>query len=277
MVHAHSGRKPVSFYLVAFVGLCVVAAAKPEEFPPPPDVAGPPADSKKTASGLAYRVLSPGTGQQRPTVEDTVEVHYTGWSTDGRMFDSSVKRGAPVRFQVTGVIKGWTEALQAMAVGERRRLWVPAHLAYGASASEGRPGGMLVFDIELLGITGQPRAPEDVAGPPKTARKTKTGLAYRVLQRGKGKRHPKPEDTVEVHYTGWTPDGKMFDNSVGRLEPPRFLVSGAIPGWTEGLQLMVVGDKIRFWIPAKLAYGASPNTDRPKGTVVFDLELLSIR
>src|SRR5215216_6159826 len=126
-------------------------AAKPDGFPPPPDLAAPPADAAKTASGLATRVLARGDGKQRPTVNDTVEIHYTGWAADGHMFDSSVKRGAPVRFQVGGVIKGWTEALQLMVVGESRRLWVPAALGYGDSAGAGRPAGKLVFDIELLG------------------------------------------------------------------------------------------------------------------------------
>ena len=83
--------------------------------------------------------------------------------------------------------------------------------------------------------------------------------------KGNGKQHPKPDSTVEAHFTGWTPDGKMFDTSIGRLEPPEFLVSGGIAGWTEGLQLMVVGDKFRFWIPGKLAYDASPRSDSTEG------------
>jgi FKBP-type peptidyl-prolyl cis-trans isomerase len=259
------------------VAVACVAAAKPGDLPPPADVAAPPADAVRTASGLATRVLHPGTGKQHPTVDDTVEVHYTGWTTDGAMFDSSVKRGAPVRFPVGGVIKGWTEALQLMVEGEQRRLWIPAALAYGDSAGGGRPSGMLVFDLELLAITSTPRPPEDVAAPPRNAKRTKSGLAYRVLRRGKGKQHPKPDSTVEAHFTGWTPDGKLFDTSVGRLEPPEFLVNGGIAGWTEGLQLMVVGDKFRFWIPGKLAHDASPRADSPKGALVYDIELLSIR
>jgi FKBP-type peptidyl-prolyl cis-trans isomerase len=182
-----------------------------------------------------------------------------------------------VRFPVGGVIKGWTEALQLMVAGEKRRLWIPANLAYGDAAGGGRPSGMLVFDVELLAITSAPRAPEDVAAPPKTAKRTKSGLAYRVLKKGSGKRHPKPDSTVEAHFTGWTPDGKVFDSSAGRLEPPEFLVNGGIAGWAEGLQLMTVGDKFRFWIPGKLAYDGAPRPDSPKGMVVFDIELLSIR
>ena len=96
-------------------------------------------------------------------------------------------------------------------------------------------------------------------------------------KKGTGKRAPEADSTVEAHYTGWTPDGKMFDSSLGRFEPPEFIVNGGITGWTEGLQLMVVGDKFRFWIPGKLAHDTSPVPDMPKGMLVFDIELLSIR
>ncbi|HLK91596.1 MAG TPA: FKBP-type peptidyl-prolyl cis-trans isomerase, partial [Polyangia bacterium] len=181
----------------------------PDDLPPPDDVKAPPADAKKTDSGLAYKVLKPGTGKEKPTPADTVEVHYTGWTTDGRMFDSSVKRGQPAHFPVGAVIKGWTEGLQLMTVGEKTRFWIPAGLAYGDTPGGGRPAGMLVFDVELLGITAPPKTPEDVAAPPKSAKKTKSGIAYRVLKKGTGKEHPTAQSTVEVHYTGWTTDGRM--------------------------------------------------------------------
>jgi FKBP-type peptidyl-prolyl cis-trans isomerase len=252
-------------------------APAPGDLPAPPDVKAPPADAAKTQSGLASKVLKPGTGKEKPTASDSVEVHYTGWTTDGHMFDSSVKRGQPARFPVGGVIKGWTEGLQLMTVGEKRRFWIPADLAYGESAGGGRPSGMLVFDVELLGITSPPKVPEDVAAAPKNAKKTKSGIAYQVLKKGTGKVHPKASDTVEVHYTGWTTDGKMFDSSVARGQPATFPLGAVIPGWTEGVQLMVVGEKTRFWIPGNLAYDNSPRPGAPKGTLVFDIELLGIK
>ncbi len=114
-------------------------AAKPAApdgtaIPAPSDVAAPPADAQKTASGLASKVLAPGSGDKKPSASDKVKVHYTGWTTDGKMFDSSVQRGNPATFDVKGVIAGWTEGLQLMTVGERRRLWIPEKLAY-----QGRP------------------------------------------------------------------------------------------------------------------------------------------
>ena len=116
----------------------------------PPDVAAPPADALKTSSGLATRVLKPGTGSRRPGPHDPVTVHYTGWTTDGRMFDSSVARNEPATFKVDEVIPGWTEALQLMVEGEKRRLWIPEKLAY--AGAPGEPAGMLVFDVELIRI-----------------------------------------------------------------------------------------------------------------------------
>jgi peptidylprolyl isomerase len=107
-----------------------------------------PADAKRTASGLAYKVIKPGIGGRHPNSSSTVTVHYTGWTTDGKMFDSSVARGMPISFPLDGVIKGWTEGLQLMVTGEKTRLWIPDTLAYKGDPT--KPQGMLVFDVELL-------------------------------------------------------------------------------------------------------------------------------
>jgi FKBP-type peptidyl-prolyl cis-trans isomerase len=227
--------------------------------------------------------LTKGTGKDRPKPEDRVKVNYTGWtSSDGEMFDSSIPRGEPATFGVSQVIAGWTEALQLMVAGEKRRIWIPAKLAYGDKPQMGgQPSGDLVFDVELLEIMSAPKAPEvpaDVKAAPKNATKTASGLAYRVLTKGTGKQKPAATDRVSVHYSGWTPDGKMFDSSVTRGEPTTFPLNRVIPGWTEGVQLMVVGDKYRFWIPASLAYGDKPaRPGAPAGPLVFDVELLAIQ
>ena len=141
------------FVLVAVLLAGCSSTSTPAErpgLPPPSDVAAPPPDSVKAPSGLSTRVLQPGTGQRHPRTSDTVVVHYTGWTTDGKMFDSSVQRGQPSEFRVDGVIRGWTEGLQMMVEGEKRRLWVPESLAY--QGQRGQPQGMLVFDVELVDI-----------------------------------------------------------------------------------------------------------------------------
>ena len=121
-----------------------------EPIPAPADVAGPPSDALRTGTGLAYRVLQEGTGET-PTIADRVNVHYTGWTTDGEMFDSSVARGVSVTFPVNAVIDGWIEGLQLMKEGGQYRLWIPEALAYRGVS--GRPAGMLVFDIELITVS----------------------------------------------------------------------------------------------------------------------------
>lgn len=126
------------------------AAATSAGIPAPPDVAAPPADAATTPSGLASKVLTPGTGTQHPRPNSTVTVHYTGWSTNGIMFDSSVQSGQPATFGLDQVIPGWTQGVQMMVTGEKRRFWIPAKLAYEGSPD--KPQGMLVFDIELIRI-----------------------------------------------------------------------------------------------------------------------------
>ena len=127
-----------------------------QDIPAPPDVAAPPADASRTASGLASKILQIGFSNVRPSLRSKVRVHYTGWTTDGKMFDSSVVRGEPLEFDVTGVIPGWTEGLQLMVVGEKRRFWIPGALAYDpvpdTPGAPPPPKGMLVFDVELIAV-----------------------------------------------------------------------------------------------------------------------------
>jgi peptidylprolyl isomerase len=260
-----------AFALAVALGATVIAQQNPAftPIPAPANVAAPPADAAKTPSGLASLVLQPGTGKTRPLANDLVTVNYTGWTTDGKMFDSSFARSFPL----DRVIKGWGEGVQLMVVGEKRRFWIPQAIAYNGMA--GRPAGMLVFDIELLDVNPNPATPPpDVAAPPADAKRTASGLAYKSLRAGKGGAQPTEKSEVTVHYTGWTTDGKMFDTSVDKGQPISFPLGGVIAGWTEGLQHMTVGEKMRFWIPEKLAYkGERP----PRGMLVFDVELISFK
>jgi FKBP-type peptidyl-prolyl cis-trans isomerase len=228
----------VAFALVVSVAVVAQQPRAKEPIAAPSDVAAPPADAEKTASGLAFKVLQKGTGTTKPTAQEMAVVHYSGWTTDGKMFDSSVARGTPNTFAVGGLIKGFSEGLQLMTVGEKRRLWVPQDLAY--RGQPGRAAGMLVFDVELLEILPDPSvAPADVAAPPSDAKRTPSGLSYKVLRPGTGTTHPERRSQVTVHYTGWTTDGKMFDSSVKRGQPTSFGLDEVIAGWTEGVQLMV--------------------------------------
>jgi peptidylprolyl isomerase len=254
---------------LAFVLVASTAAGQTESIPAPPDVKAPPADATKTASGLATKVLKPAAGNDHPTAEDLVTIHYSGWTADGKMFDSSVARKAPSTFPVNRVIPGFSEGIRLMVPGEKRRLWIPEALAY--KGQPGRPAGMLVFDVELIDMPNRP--PADVKAPPADAKKTASGISYKVLKPGLNARRPRLTNHVTVHYTGWTTDGKMFDSSVVRGEPSTFALDQVIKGWTEGVQLMAEGEKTRFWIPENLAYGGK---SAPYGMLVFDIELIKI-
>jgi peptidylprolyl isomerase len=114
----------------------------------PPDVAAPPKDAIVTPSGLAYKILHEGYGKTHPKPGDHVFVHYSGWTTDGKLFDSSVVKGAALDLPVAGGIAGWTEGIQLMTAGTKARFWMPPKLAYAGVPD--KPQGMVVFDVELF-------------------------------------------------------------------------------------------------------------------------------
>lgn len=257
--------------LLLLFGLSAAVSAQ-EAPPPPPDLKAPPAEAERSDTGLAWRVLDEGEGEEHPAPGDFVEVHYTGWLADGSVFDSSEARGASVVLPLDVLIPGWIEGLRGMVEGERRRLWIPEALAYGGA--EGKPAGMLVFDVSLLEILRMPPTPEDVAEIPADAERSRSGLAWKVLAPGTGERTPTKKSRVEVHYTGWTTDGERFDSSIPTGRPASFRLDAVIKGWQEGLQLMQEGERRRFWIPKKLAYRGAPG--KPEGMLVFDVELIHI-
>ena len=244
----------------------------------PKDVAAAPSDAEVTASGLASKILQVGEGDQRPCPRDTVEVHYSGWMINGKLFDSSVSRGETTSFPLNQVIPGWTEGLQLMVVGEKRRFWIPADLAYGETPSRaGAPSGDLTFDVELFSIEVAPEAPEAPTElkAPETAEKSESGLASQLLEEGEGGDKPGPSDVVVAHFNGWLEDGTLLESTVMNGKPAQFkLDQVTIKGWVEGLQLMTKGERRRFWIPAALGFGENPPPGAPKGDLIFDFQLL---
>jgi peptidylprolyl isomerase len=244
------------------------------DIPAPPDVAAPPADATASPSGLVSRqVVAAGGGTERVMDGDIVTVQYSAWTADGRLFDSSRARSMPDLFPLPRVMPGWRECVLLMTVGETRRCWVPQELAY--KGQEGKPAGTVVFDIELLDTRRPPTVPPpDVAAPPADAARTPSGIAYRVMKRGTGTERPTAQSGVTVHYTGWTTDGKMFDSTVAKGRAVTLELNNVIAGWTEGMQLMVEGERTRFWIPEHLAYKRARGS--PRGMLVFDVDLLRI-
>jgi len=254
--------------------LVILALALPlfaavEKPAPPADLTNPPADAERMENGLITKKLAEGTGKVKLTDEDIARVRVTVWKSDGTL----VQHVPPPQSMVLSVekmIPGWGLAAQQMVAGEKRRAWIPSALTKGKLKE-----GMLVIDTELVEIVERPVVPADVGGPPADSTKTASGLSYKVLRSGIGTVHPKRNSTVVVHYTGWSTDGVMFDSSVLRGNPAEFALTDVIKGWTEGLQLMVKGEKTRFWVPASLAYAGDKS--KPQGMLVFDVELIDIK
>jgi len=243
-----------------FISLQVSAAAKA------PASGEAPANAVESASGMQYVVLNgakPGAATLKP---DFFEYRMTIWLKDqnGKYIakDSGVLRS---NFKtVVQTSPALARAALMSPVGETRRWWfsVPG----GASQSQ-------IVDLTVLGNIDPAPAPSDVAAVPANANKTATGLAYRVIKKGSGGGHPTIQSTITIDYSGWTPDGKLFDSSLTRGEKAVFPLNGLISGWQEGVTLMSPGDTYRFWIPGHLACDSIPNASGPKGMLVFDVTL----
>src|SRR4029453_7430395 len=139
---------------VALFAAAGASAQRLPDVPAPADLANPPAEALRSPSGLISRIVTPGTGTEAPQESDFVTVHSTGWTSEGRLFDSSYARSMPRLFALNRVMPGWRECVLLMRVGEIRRCWVPQELAFNGQA--GRPAGTVVFDIELLDVRRNP-------------------------------------------------------------------------------------------------------------------------
>lgn len=254
------------------IALVFAAAVTMKPAPaPPPDLTAPPADAQKSADGLVSKQLEAGTSAEHPGKGDYLHIRYAVWkASDGSVVDYTRTEGTSF-VEAAKLLPGMREMFEQMTPGERRRAWIPASLGAGKIAA----GETFVVDGQLVDVVHPPTAPADVAAPPADATKTPSGLAYKVLLPGSGTVHPKGRSTVVVHYSGWTTDGQMFDSSVLRGEPAELGLDKVIPGWTEGIQLMTEGEKVRFWIPQKIAYRGQQGM--PAGMLVFDVELIKIK
>ncbi len=239
-----------------------------------PKPAMPPLDAKewkKAKSGVETWDVKEGKGAQA-TATSKLKVHYTGWLTNGEIFDSSLVRKEPIEFDLGSLIKGWQEGIPGMKVGGVRRLKIPPELAYGARARPKIPANStLVFEIELLAAEEKPMMPSLEA---KEWKKLDNGLEIWDVKEGQGEA-VKPGGTVTVHYTGWLTNGKQFDSSVGG-QPISFPLKNVIKGWQEGIPGMKPGGIRRLKIPADLGYGArGAGSDIPPNSVlVFEVQLI---
>ncbi len=252
----------------------------------PPDVAAAPPDAQVTPSGLAMKVLQPGTDTEHPVANDCVTVSFIAWKTDGTLFSTSTTMNDADVLCLNDSIMGIAEALQQMVVGEKRRLWIPEDLTFHEGhhhvqrrpEDEEPPHKDLTFDLQLLSILKAPPTPQDLTQAPPNATRTSSGLAYLVLKPGTGTLHPSVTSKVMAHFTAWRSDGRIFETTVMTNHPALVTVASAPLGLREAIDSMVVGEKARFWIPAALAFGEKPsNRFNPPGDLVYEIELLSVQ
>src|ERR1051326_7685907 len=230
-----------------------------------------------SASGLKYTFLKFGDGAQ---VEkgDNVSVNYVGKLTNDTVFDSSYPRKQPFSFKVgqKQAIEGWDEGLQLMHVGDSAKLVVPSALGYGdRQIGNIPPGSTLVFTIKV-GSDNPGVKPFDVTK--KDTVKLPSGVKYITIEKGKGEKL-KEGDIVTVRYSGYMPDGKMFDSSVERGDSLKYNLGKGLKGLDEGIEHMMVGGKARIVVPYMLAWGEQgrPGLIPPKTDVIFDIELLNAK
>jgi FKBP-type peptidyl-prolyl cis-trans isomerase len=237
----------------------------------PKHLTAPAPGAKKTESGVSYVILKPGTGDPIGA-EDTAEIHLTVWDSTGRMFDSTRVREKTQTMQPAKAPDWLQEVILQLNKGASARGWVPADQV--PKNLPGGPEGMLVYEVEVVDVKSPPKAPDDVAAPPKDAQKSPRGVFYKVLEKGDSDVHASVDKNFKAHYTGWTTDGKMFDSSVVKGRPIEFPLNQMIEGWKDAIPLMAIGDRFRLWIPEELAYKGQPG--RPAGMLVFDVELLGV-
>lgn len=246
----------------------------------PYDVTG--LDTISLDSGLKYIEVKRVKKGVRAKDGDRVYVNYTGYFTNGKVFDASYDRGEPLVLVLgrNQVITGWEMGLQGMREGEERRLLIPYQLAYGEKGRGSIPAKSdLIFDVEMMKV--EPDAipkPFDISG--KDTITTKSGLKYVIVKKTDGEKVV-PGDTVILDYVVYFPDGKILESTYERNDS-LIIVAGKpmmIPGIMEAVELLRKGEKARFIIPYKLAFGEAgrPPVIPAKTDLIFDVYLRNIR
>lgn len=241
-------------------------------------------DTVTMSNGLKYIVIKENKLAEKSAMGTNVTLHYSCFFKDGLLIDSSVEGGQPrtVKMGTGQLIKALEDGIALMHKGDKVKFYVPSRLGYGESGHPPiiPPNSDLIFDIEIIDV--QPViAPAlfDIKG--KEAKITASGLKYYEIFKSNSAVKAPPGSKVNVHYSGYLADGKMFDSSVERNEPFEFVLGKGqvIQGWDEGIALMNVGDKLRLIIPYFLAYGEQgrPPMIPAKAELTFDVELIGVQ
>jgi len=246
---------------------------------PPADVAAPPANARKTKSGLSLKVIEPGTGNRHPQRNDCVRLRYTAWSRDGQLAGRSSNQAEGEYQCLRQMSPGFAEAVASMVVDERARIWIPQALAFPPNPKQDPPAKQadLTFEIVILSLIAAPPTPKALRRPPSSALKLPSGVALQTLKKGRDSSSPTDSGHVKAHLSCWSTDGTLFESTVMAGQPVVFGMREIPPGLREGLQRMHPAEKARLWVPAALAYGDKPlRRGQPAGSLVYELELLEV-
>jgi peptidylprolyl isomerase len=242
----------------------------------PAEVNNPPKGARTIFPGLRYMDLKPGTGSPPADEPRIVRTLTDAWQSDGKPVANALLDGLDTNqvFELRKMLPILAKALESTPLGGKRRWWISKDLIPENPVLKSFDH---MIDIEVVDIVDPMPAPGDVRAIPADATLTENGIGYKVLVAGDGA-HPTLRDDIEVHYSGWQTNGRMFDSSRLRLQTATFPLGKLIQGWQEALPLMQVGEQARIWIPGALAY--DNRADRPfapKGMLVFDVELVAIK
>jgi peptidylprolyl isomerase len=264
----------IFFAIFIFIASCNIGK---EEKPVQPEVIV--AADSIFANGLWVRDIELGEG---PAIDngDYFKAHYTGYLSNGDIFDTSFERADPINFQlgVGQVVPAWDEGIRGMRAGGKRILVAPPELGFGAAGIPGiiPANDTLTFEVELLEVRKTPSAwsLENVR-----SNDSESGITSYIHEVGRGKR-PESEDLVAIHYSGYLETGYLFDSSFLRDDYFRFRIGTGqvITGLEEVISEMRVGERRTVFIPAGLAYGnvGSAGIIPGNSTLRFDVELIEI-
>lgn len=235
----------------------------------------PYADYTTTASGLRYKITSPGAGPKL-NGDDVIKVHYRGMFTDSSKFDASYDRGVPLWVAIGKgmVIPGWDEGLSLLSLGDKASFYIPSHIGYGPNGMGQLipPNADLLFEVEIMEVVGPYRLTDE------QFEEKEEGLKIGMWEAGTGQQ-VKEGDVVDVHYVVYLPDGSLLDASHMKMQPYRFKVGEGqvVRGWDLAMPHLKVGDKARLSIPSNIGYGDEPGGRiAPGTTLTFDVEIMGV-
>lgn len=240
-----------------------------------------------TEGGVLVWNIAEGDGKE-VRAGSLLTVNFAGFLADGTQWINSEDQGGAATVSSDEVFPGWSEGMEGMKVGGKRKLVIPGPLAFGDEGAGGAipPNAVIIMDVELVDVNDYSMTPDQLPGEPVQGQPitTASGLMYYDIAIGDGAVADDPTDTVTVHYTGWLNDGARFDTSReprtpgAPIQPATFQLDRVIPGWTEGVQGMKVGGKRKLIIPWELAYGERGRAPMipPKALLIFDIELLNV-